>query len=561
MSANLPARVLARAQAGPQRAILRRKRYGIWTPITGAEFTRAVADCAAGLLAAGLRRGETAGMLAAGSPEWLIADLAIQSVGGVSAGFDVGASAGELAPLMRRCGVRILFVDVLDTLVTALEIADACPDLLSIVCFDSAIAAEFDDARVSSFEALTAKVAPTRASAPWADLAAGARAAIIPTSGASASPKAAVFDHVALCAAVDIGLSLVEMREGDERLSLMAASHHFERVFGYYAALVAGVVVNFPESAETAFEDLREVQPHVVTGPPALWRKIARSLERSGADATKFQRAMFDRAMRSAGGLVGRLVLAKVRRDLGLGRVRTALSAGARLAPDARRTLAALGVDVSDVYSLTEMAGPLAIASDGMREFTLASAVIADIGATGELRLRSSALCSGYVDDMLGADGWCETGDIAAPGPGGAVTLLGPRDSFVPGGAQPLPAWSIEDLIEASPYVSACIVDGETPEELSAIVLIDYDNVVRYAQAKLTPFTHYRSLIEAPDIRSLFDQEIACVNAMIAPSRIVDLVLADRPIRPGDPELGPAANLRRRVVLQSFSGGATDASG
>ena len=98
--ASLPGLVLARALAEPKRTILRAKRLGIWNEISGADLTRAVADCAAGLAELGLKPGETAGILAAPSPQWLICDLAIQSVGAVAAGFHAEAAPGEFPALI-----------------------------------------------------------------------------------------------------------------------------------------------------------------------------------------------------------------------------------------------------------------------------------------------------------------------------------------------------------------------------------------------------------------------------------------------------------------------------
>ncbi|MFT4098723.1 MAG: AMP-binding protein, partial [Rhodoblastus sp.] len=356
--ASLPGLVLARALAEPARTALRAKRLGVWKETDGAELARAIADCAAGLAEIGLQPGATAGILAAPSPEWLISDLAIQAAGGVSAGFHAEAAPGELGALVARCGARVLFVDTLAALDAALDLRDAIPGIERIVCFDAVAAAEAADDSVIAFDALlaTGAASPKRADAPWRDARGDALAAIMPTSGLSAPSKAAQFTHDALRAAVETAQSLVDLRAGEERLSLMQASHAFERVFGLYACVAAGVIVNFPESAETIPENLRELQPQIVSGAPALWSEFARNLARASAGATKLQHRMFESAMRGSG-VFGGLVLAKVRRDLGLSRVRLALSAGAPLSADVAGRLAALGVAVTDIYAVTEAGG------------------------------------------------------------------------------------------------------------------------------------------------------------------------------------------------------------
>ena len=230
--ASLPGFVLARALAEPARTILRAKRLGVWKELTGAELTRAVADCAAGLAGLGLKPGETLGILAAPSPQWLIADLGAQSAGALAAGFHAEAAPGELAALVARCRTRILVVDTLAALDAALDLRDATSGIAKIVCFDGVAAAETGDPDVIAFDALLAAgaAASTRTDAPWRSAAGDTLAAIMPTSGLSAPSRAAQFSHDALRVAVDAALSMIDLRAGEERLSIMPASHAFERV-------------------------------------------------------------------------------------------------------------------------------------------------------------------------------------------------------------------------------------------------------------------------------------------------------------------------------------------
>lgn len=547
--ASLPGLVLARALAEPARTILRAKRLGVWKQTTGAELTRAVADCAAGLAGLGLRPGDTLGILAAPSPQWLIADLGAQSAGAISAGFHAEAAPGELAALVARCRTRILVVDSLAALDAALDLRDAVSGIAKIVCFDGVAAAETGDPDVIAFDALLAAgaAASTRADAPWRTAAGDALAAIIPTSGLSAPSRAAQFTHDALRAAVDSAHLLVELHEGDERLSMMPASHAFERVFGFYACMVAGVTLNFPESVETIPENLRELQPQIVSGAPALWSGFARRLARASAGATKLQHRMFESAMNGSGAF-GSLVLKKVRRDLGLSRVRLALSAGAPLAPYAARRLAELGVPVTDVYAVAEAAGAVAVARERAREFSIARGASFEIAADGALRLRSAALCVAFAGEPARSGDWFEAGDIAEAR-GGAFALQGAREASIGGKS---PAWHVEDELAASPYILSAVVSGDAPDRLAAVIFADYDTVVQHAQKNAIPFTHYKSLMEAAEIRALIGQEVEKINAALKTARIADFVIADRPVGSGDPLLGPAMNLRRRLVHKSF---------
>ncbi|HRY02024.1 MAG TPA: AMP-binding protein [Beijerinckiaceae bacterium] len=548
-SASLPGLVLARALAEPARTVVRAKRLGIWNEKDGATLAREVADCAAGLATLGLKPGETAGILAAPCPEWLICDLAIQSTGAISAGFHAEAAPGELAALVARCNVRVLIVDTLEALDAALDLRDVLPSIETVVCFDAVAAAEVGDKHVIAFDTLlkAGADASARVDAPWRAPLGETLAAIIPTSGLSAPSKAAQFTHAALRAAVDSALSLVELRAGDERLALMPSSHAFERVFGFYACLSAGVIVNFPESVETVADNLRELQPQIVTGSPALWSGFSRNLSRASSAATRMQQRMFDSAMRGSG-VFGSLVLRKVRRDFGLSRARVALSAGAPLAPDVARKLAALGVPVQDVYAVTEAAGAVGIAAERSREFALARGASYEISADGSLQLRSAALCASFAGEARRTSEAFEAGDLAEAR-GAGFALRGARDAAIGEHS----AWPIEDALATSPYILAAIVSGDKRDRLSAIVFADYDSVVQHAQTKAIPFTHYKSLMEADEIRALIAEEVSRTVGTLGEARITEITIADRPFGPGDLLLGPAMNLRRRLVHEMFS--------
>ena len=545
--------VLARALDAPKRTILRVKRLGLWKQTSGADFSGAIVACAAGFSALGLQRGETIGILARPCPEWLVADLAAQSAGLVSAGFHVEKAPGELADLARRCATRLLVVDTLAALETALDLREVVSGLDWIVALDRAAAEEFDDPRVIAFDDLLARGAASaqRVEAPWRAGRGSDLAAIIPTSGLSAPSRGAAFTNAALCAAVETAGSIADLRAGDERLSLMPASHAFERVFGVYAALAAGVIVNFPESSETALADICELQPQIIAASPAFWSEIVRRLARDSGAATRFQRAMFERAMRS-GGIFDQFLLRKVRRDFGLSRARIALSAGAPLPPHVRERLAGLGLAVSDVYALAEAAGPVAIASINSRTFAPAKGVETEIGPKGELRLRAVSAFAGYAGYPPRAEQWLPAGDLAEAGPGPTFRLGDAACHSIDGAPSGL-VRRIEDALAASPYIIASAVSGDRADGLQAYLLADFDNLVRYAQARAIPFTHYRSLVEAPQVRALYEQELARIGASFTPARIVSFALAHGTLSPGDPELGPAMNLRRRILVKTFS--------
>ncbi|MFT4096599.1 MAG: long-chain fatty acid--CoA ligase, partial [Rhodoblastus sp.] len=157
-------------------------------------------------------------------------------------------------------------------------------------------------------------------------------------------------------------------------------------------------------------------------------------------------------------------------------------------------------------------------------------------------------LYAGFAGDAPRAGEWFEAGDRAEARAGG-FALHGAREAVI--GARSV--WALEDALAASPYILAAMVSGDASERLTAIIFADYDSLVRHAQARAIGFTHYKSLMEAPEIRALIADEVARTAGALEGAGIADFTIADRPLGARDPLLGPAMNLRRRLVHTSFS--------
>src|SRR5512133_3459075 len=143
------------------------------------------------------------------------------------------------------------------------------------------------------------------------------------------------------------------------------------------AALVTGFTVNFPESIDTTMADLREIGPHIIFAPPQKWEDIASTVQVKMMESTPFKRFMYNRFMpigervaasRLAGKPVSSLsramyavahvALMRALRDrLGLSRVRVALTGGSAMGTDAFKFFHAMGVNLRQVYGLTEISG------------------------------------------------------------------------------------------------------------------------------------------------------------------------------------------------------------
>lgn len=561
----LPDVLRQRMASDPARVILRRKDRGIWKPTRWGELGAEVRALLLALQADGFAAGMTGAILADTRPEWAVADLAVQAAGGVSAGLSPFATAAELAAQLHDSATDTLFVENEEQLDKVLDVRTACPALRRIIVLDMKGLRELNDPMCLSLTTFVARGAA--AADGWeaviAALDPDTPAALVYAEQADGPARAVRLTHRALATVLDAAARLFEPRQGDERLAVMPMAHVSERVLGLYLSLVTGCISNYGESAGTLEENLREVKPTVLVAAPALWKRFRDRVVLGSAAATRVQRALFSAAFaagaaaavgRAGGGaassaaigaLPARLVLASVRRELGLSRLRLGLIAGGAVAPELISWFMALGIDPIAVYGPAETAGLAAAAAPGLvRPGDVGRPIVAD-------GLRVAA--DGAIE-LAGPAGWYRTGDQGTIAEG-RLTVVGAAANVVtPEGGAPVHPEPIEQALCLSPYIADAMVVGEGQPFLSCLLRLDADAVEGWAHSRRVAFTSFAELTRTPELRSLLAAEIARVNQGVAcASPIRAFAAMDRRLQEGDVELTLLGGLRRQATLAAFA--------
>jgi long-chain acyl-CoA synthetase len=544
----LSARLTAALGAHGDATVMRSKRYGLWQPLSGTESAARIAAIARGLRAVGLRDKDVAAVCGDSCADWVLADLGILAAGGISAGLDADADGVELARLLILFRVTVLFVAGDAHLHRALSIRDRCPQLRQIIVMHE----QWDvGPRVDYVMTLAELQARGEGADPLPAPVDTAIAAIMVTSGVTAPARGALLTQAALGRQAARAAGELRLSPRDERLSLTPLHHVMERVVGVYASLLAGCILNFPESRETALSDLRELQPTVVQASPRLWAKLKSGVELAAAEATAFQRRMIALALKSGSNgpnrLLDALVLAPLRDRVGLSRARLCVTTGAPARSDVGAWFAAIRRPLTDAYGHAESGGAVTLAVYRGAPRTLDGVKLERL-ASGEIRLRSDTLFVGYAGETAGAirDGWWHSGDVAHAGADGEVHPAGRVADLLDRDSEPASLESEADLVK-SPYVADAFLHRNAQGRVIAVVLMDPDAVIKFAQDNSIPFTHFLSLCRSQDIRALIGRVVAQTNKR-APVRIDDFALIERSLGPGDPELSSMLVLRRRLL-------------
>jgi len=343
--------------------------------------------------------------------------------------------------------------------------------------------------------------------------------------------------------------------------------------------------MNFAESPETVPDNLREVQPTIFLAVPRIWEKFYSAVTIALKDATPFQQWVYRRALAIgyrvsdcrregmpaslwldlANRIAYALVFRNIRRMIGLDRCKIALTGAAPIAPDLIRWYMALGLDMREVYGQTENCGvATAMPGDCIKLGSVGKAVPwgeVTISPQGEILIRGDFLFLGYLNqpektaEAIDARGWLHTGDVGSIDNEGYVRITDRmKDIIITSGGKNITPSEIENLLKFSPYVSDAVVVGDKRPYLTCLVMIDHENVEKYAQDRDIPFTNYASLCRAPEIRELIGREIEQVNANFARvETIKKFFLIERQLTPEDEELTPTMKLKRSFVNTRYA--------
>jgi long-chain acyl-CoA synthetase len=582
--------VLAVETRGDRPAI-REKKFGIWQPTSWRQWLQISRQIAYALHATGFRPGDVASIMANAVPQWVFADMGILCAGGVSSGIYPTDSAAQVEYLLNDSRTTVIFVEDEEQLDKVLVCRARCPSLRKIIVFDMEGLTSFSDPMVLSlaeFMALGANHMQDH-EALWEEMVASRAASdlaiLVYTSGTTGPPKGAMHSNRSVTHQMRHANDLFPSTEEEERLVFLPLCHVAERIGGYYISLALGSIMNFAESPETVPDNLREVQPTAFLAVPRIWEKFYSGVTIALKDATPFQKWMYRQALtlgyrqvdcklegdtpslslRLANKAAYWLVFRNIRRMLGLDRCRLAFTGAAPIAPDLIRWYLALGIDMREVYGQTENCGVATVMpADRVKLGSVGKAAPwgeVKISPQGEILIRGDFLFMGYLNqpeksaEAIDAQGWLHTGDVGAIDNEGFVKITDRmKDIIITSGGKNITPSEIENQLKFSPYVSDAVVIGDKRAYLTCLVMIDQENVEKYAQDHDIPFTNYASLCRAAEIQALIQREIETVNANFARvETIKKFYLIERQLTPEDEELTPTMKLKRSFVNKRYA--------
>lgn len=588
----LPLQLKHWARTRPQAVALRQKEYGIWRPVTWAEYDEQARSFGLGLRALGVERGQSVAILSENRVEWVFSQLGASFIGAIPAGIYPTSPAHEVEYLLTLAESPVVVLEDQEQLDKVLEVAPRLPLLRAIVVLDNRGLRNYQVDRLHSFTEVQnlgrqySKESPNAALAALRDPQPDDLALIIFTSGSTGRPKASLSSWRGLSAANKGLNSVLKVKDADSVVSYLPLCHMAEQMFSVQIPMATGASVNFSESLRTVQDDLREIAPTIFFGVPRIWEKFHSSITSKLREAGGIRYWLYDRARVSLGRFVQLprdqwswsnrmtwaiwyvVILRALLNFIGLRESKFAISAGAPISPEILSFFRMLGVPIREAYGMTESCGAVAVQQDERSIVGTVGApypgVEVKLAEDGEILIRGEMVFRGYfrnpeaTREALDDEGWLHSGDVARweDGPAGRELRIVDRkkDIMITAGGKNITPSEIENALKFSPYIKEAIVIADRRRFVSALIQVDFENASKWVEDQGLTYTNFRSLVELPSVASLIQAEVDAVNLkMPQVQHVRKFHLLTKELDQDDGEVTATMKVKRKSISEKYA--------
>ena len=560
-----------------QDAALASKKEGEWKKISIQEYTETVNNISFGMLKLGIKSGDNIGIVSSNRPEWNMIDFAIMQIGAVSIPIYPTISQDDYRHILNHAEMKMIFVEGKELTNKLKPIFADTKTLKNIYTFDE------QESGYSYLSQLTelgknhpepAKVSKLKANIKETDL-----ATIIYTSGTTGFPKGVMLSHSNIVNQVK-KLETIPSEWSKTALSFLPLCHAYERMLVYLYQYL-GMSVYYAESLATIADNIKEINPTMMSCVPRLLEKIYDKLYLSGKKLPMLQKMIYYWAFNLATHyqlegrswyynlkfkLADKLIFSKWRAAIG-GNFDIVVSGGSAIQSHIASFFSAIGMPVFEGYGLSETSPVIAVSQRGKNGRKFGTVGLPLEGVEVKLADRDEIICRGhnvmlgYYKDpeltaqVIDADGWFHTGDTGKFTPEGQLIITGRLKSiFKTSFGKYVNPQALESKFTESPFIENMIVLGENKKFAAALISPDFIYLKSWCKQHKITFTTNEELIENTVVIKRFQDEVKHFNHHFGDyEKIKKFRLVAEEWTAADGYLSPTLKIKRNVIEERYA--------
>lgn len=580
-----------RVKTSGDKVALREKDFGCWNSLTWNEYYDLTGKAAYGLKEIGLQKDDKIALITDNIPEMLIVSIGAQAMGAVSVGIYQTSLPDEIEAVLNYLEVSLVFCDDQEQVDKLVEVKDKLPGVKRVIFEDPRGMRSYrsDDWFMSIEKLYNLGEKARQADGDWFEAQVDQGKPddvchICLTSGTTGLPKGAMMTHRNY---INMGLQITKvdpLEDTDEYVSFLPLAWIGEQMNSFGVALATGITINFPESVETAMEDLKEIGPHFMFGAPRIYETIRSQIWLKIDESYWLNRRFYELFMKIAEKaaryrMSGRkmpislrflswlgqtLVFTPLVNQIGMLRLRRAYTGGAALGPELFTFYQAIGVNLKQIYGQTEITGIAYMHRDGdVRPDTVGKPLPGTeckISEEGEILSRSPSVCTGYFKlpdktaELL-EGGWLHSGDAGYIDENGHLIVID-RVSDVMHNKQGemFSPMFLENKLKFSPYIKEVVIFGDQRDFVATLINVDPVVVGKWAEDRGISYTTFMDLSQKPEIAELMKQQVVNFNNTVEKEhfKIHRFAILYKLLDVDDGELTKTGKIRRKFILEKY---------
>ena len=572
---------------------------GQWKQVTFREFYQECRLLSFGLMGCGVSPGDRVAILSNTRFEWSLSDMAILGAGGVTVPIYASSTQADVAYILEHAEVKVVFVEDTKQLQKLVdqkaEKPESFPKLEKVVVYEPSairLGMKLGDLakNVVTLQAMRELgkreegKEPNRFDQNLKDAKPEDLITICYTSGTTGTPKGAMLTHDSMMSVLEDCTGLLAKfmdPENEVVVSFLPFSHILGKVESM-CVYAFGWRQVFAENLDKLMINIGEVRPTVMFAVPRIFEKAYNRLHAVLDEAPPVRKKLFHWAFEIGRRYYGaiwekrspalkdvveyqvakKLVFRTVAQRFG-GRLRFAVCGGAPLPREIGEFFQIVGIQICEGYGLTETCAPVTLNLPDDARFGVVGRPLPEvtikIGEDGEILVKSRKVFKAYYkmpDETSQAirDGWLYTGDIGYIDSEGFLHITDrKKDLIVTSGGKNIAPQKIENIAKSQKFVSQFVVHGDRRHYLTALVTLDKDQTLKYAQEQQILFSEYSELIRNPKIIALVQRIIDEVNRSLASfESIKKFVILPNEFTVESGELTPSMKVRRSLINQRY---------